>query len=513
MSTGNYFNTTNRIHKGKPTFHGTTMKRRIQTQNNKLKNVLKIKPIDSNPTPTQDYVSRAKQYLALSNFREEDLTNREIMKELLEYVKEMEKKQPTIEEPEITDKMKYGRLLRNDEGEQDVLQKKNIMENIKLKSLENKKPIQYDGTIPKELINYMDKLSKEYERNSADFTVRLVNELENKYKYDEDKINDIVNVELKNHYGEKPSDLMLPESIKNKLYDVNYEGKIKDLEKIIFGKPKNKDKSQFEERGYYSETDIKNKMKDIPLPPRTIESMKSELGMEKERLKPGRKPNTPNKTPTKKQIEEEKNKLSMQVKINELKKELKKYKKDKGERSLLVTSEEEEEGEGIEYNKPKTRRVKDPRPHIKKIKAKHQKLLKLLNSDLKQIENMNKKSSELHASGLGAGFFSSLGNIFKNIIGKVVGIGKTIFSKPENIVKAVNVGKEVYDSGKQIYKDIKDKKNLGTIASDVLHTTGKVLTGIQKFKPEETVAEGIGAGKRKVGRPRKAGMITYKMHA
>jgi hypothetical protein len=149
---------------------------------------------------------------------------------------------------------------------------------------------------------------------------------------------------------------------------------------------------------------------------------------------------------------------------------------------------EEEEGYGIHAKGiyasglQHLKKKKDVRHHIKRVKAKHEKLMKLLNNDLKTIHKIHSKASGLHASGIGAGFFSSLGNIFKNIIGKVVGIGKTILSKPENIVKTLNVGKEIYDSGKQTIKDIKNKRPLGIITSDILHTGVKTLTGLKQIK-------------------------------
>ena len=146
------------------------------------------------------------------------------------------------------------------------------------------------------------------------------------------------------------------------------------------------------------------------------------------------------------------------------------------------------EPRGTGIKKRKVNIYKDPRRTIQRNNESHKKLLKQLNDLLKPDLADYKKAKGVYARGMnrgagvyaqgaassmhGAGFFSSIGGIFKNIIGKVVNFGKNLFTKPGALQKAVNTGIEVFKTGKDLVQNIKDKQginalsNIGKLASN-----------------------------------------------
>ena len=161
---------------------------------------------------------------------------------------------------------------------------------------------------------------------------------------------------------------------------------------------------------------------------------------------------------------------------------------------------ESDEGEGVYGQGVKI--YKDPRPTIKKNHDYHKKLLKQLNDLLKDDHKEYIKAKGIYAKGMskgcgvyGAGFFSSLGNIFKNVIGKVVNFGKNIFRNPGQLQKAVNTGLEVYKTGKDIVQNIKDKQginaisNIGKLASNASNIRDIIKDNKTLYKPSSEELE------------------------
>ena len=183
--------------------------------------------------------------------------------------------------------------------------------------------------------------------------------------------------------------------------------------------------------------------------------------------------------------------------------EMREKKKEEEERKKRREEEgesESDEGEGVYGQGVKI--YKDPRPIIKKNHDYHKKLLKHLNDLLKPDYDEYKKAKGIYAKGMskgcgvyGAGFFSSLGNIFKNVIGKVVSFGKNIFRNPGQLQKAVNTGLEVYKTGKDIVQNIKDKEginaisNIGKLASNASNIRDIIKDNRTLYKPSSEELE------------------------
>lgn len=164
----------------------------------------------------------------------------------------------------------------------------------------------------------------------------------------------------------------------------------------------------------------------------------------------------------------------------------------------LARRNQQEHGEGVKI-------YKDPRPVIKKSRDSHKKLLKQLDDMLKTDIKDYKKAKGVYAKGMskgmgagvyGAGFFSSIGNIFKNVIGKVVSFGKNLFTKPGALQKAVNTGIEVFKTGKDLVQNIKDKQginaisNIGKLASNASNIRDIIKDNSrpQEMKPQDKMA-------------------------
>jgi hypothetical protein len=150
---------------------------------------------------------------------------------------------------------------------------------------------------------------------------------------------------------------------------------------------------------------------------------------------------------------------------------------------------------------------KDPRRTINKTKIEHGNLMKKLN-DILKVEKMElQKYKKTSGSGIGAGFFSNLGNILKGVFNKIINFGKNLFTRPGMLQKTVSTVSDVVKGVKDVVSDIKQNKSADQIIGDI----GKLATnapaignvireGLKSSDPKEIMKEhsanGIyGAGK------------------
>ena len=91
---------------------------------------------------------------------------------------------------------------------------------------------------------------------------------------------------------------------------------------------------------------------------------------------------------------------------------------------------------------------------------------------------------------LGQGFFSSLINIGKSLLGKLFGVGKKILSKPENIAKVYNTTKQVYDTTKNAINTIKSDKPIAEKITNIIPNV--IQTGKEVYDTTKNIMEGNG---------------------
>ena len=429
MSSGNYVFTNNLIHRNLPTFKSTTMEKKRLVKNKKNIGQLEVNPYQKVVSQPTSYIDKIKKYLMLTSSRESDLDNREMLRELLDHLTELEGNKQVLPMSEIKERLTIPASLTNSPKSEMLINPKIIRgehtEDISTPEIEYPK---LKSTIKPEEEEF--ELTEKEKNYSPEI---ILNEL----------------IALKNKIMINQNKRATAESLGN-------SNEISKYEKLII-----KDGSKFDsfKSLYRNKTDTEPNLEyDYNYTKEDLHNIGKQI-MEKQK-ELNKLMNSPHR------IGYVKAKKDLDKEIEDLKfdeDEIREYLRNKGI---------PEEGDGIENTHLKPRKRKDPRPLAKKIFNRDKKLLanlnKLLAADKKDLEKAKGIYGKgIYGAGIGAGFFSSLGNIFKNIFGKLTGFIGNIFSRPNEIQKVVGTIANTVGGVKDVINAIKDKKPIGEVISNI----------------------------------------------